>query len=285
MLTTNQIEDYNKNGFLLLPNLFSASEIDSMRREMKETLRENSPNKIYERNGAVRSFFVPQQSGQLFNTVARLERLVLPAMLLLESEVYVHQAKINSKSAMLGDWWEWHQDFPYWHLEDGMPTPRVLTAMIFLNMVNEFNGPMLLIPGSHKAGLVDHVSNNNELKNENEWFRNYQMSTSYMSNLTAKLKYTLRKDTLLKWVEKNGINSAKGESGSVLIFSGLVFHASNNNLSPWDRHTYLITYNSIENKLVGVRKPRPDFLANQDFTPIQPVNDNVLMQISSNYKV
>ncbi len=58
---------------------------------------------------------------------------------------------------MVGDWWEGHQDYTYWKKDDGMPEPNVLTAMIFLNDVTEFNGQMLLIPKSHMAGVIDDV--------------------------------------------------------------------------------------------------------------------------------
>lgn len=256
-----------------MENVFSREEMEITRRAIREVVREDSPQKILEKNGLLRSFFAPHKIHPVFDSIGRLGKLVEPSRQLLESDIYIHQTKINFKSPLEGDRWEWHQDFPYWHIEDGMPAPRVLTAMIFIDEVNEFNGPMLLVPGSHRAGLVDDLPNDDKCENESEWFQSYQKSTSYMSNLTAKLKYTLKSGTLEKWVGKNGMYSAKGSSGSVLLFNGLVFHASSANLSPWSRDTYLITYNSVHNKLKPVSNPRPDFLANYDYTPIQVVND------------
>ena len=265
----------------MMENLFSTEEVDLLKREMHVVLKDESPRKILEKNGEVRSFFAPHQVNPVFDAVGKMARVVRPAEALLDSAVYIHQTKINSKCALTGDWWEWHQDFPYWHIEDGMPTPRVLTVMIYLDDVNEFNGPMLLIPGSHHAGLVDDDANNENLNNETEWFQQYQKSTTYMSNLTARLKYTLKRDTLQKWVDKNGIYAAKAPAGSALFFNGLVFHASANNLSPWSRDTYLVTYNSTENKLNSVENPRPDFLANPDATPIQAVAQDSLTAVVS----
>ena len=35
-----------------------------------------------------------------------------------------------------------------------MPTPEVINAAVFLNEVNEFNGPMMFVPGSHIYGHI-----------------------------------------------------------------------------------------------------------------------------------
>lgn len=123
-----------------------------------------------------------------------------------------------------------------------MRRPDVVTAIIFLDDVNDFNGPLLLIPGSNKAGLVDSDGNMDVMDPDNEWFNSYQQSTSYMSNLTANLKYTLKKFIMEKWVRKCGIHAAKGPVGTVVFFDGMVFHASSNILSPWNRNDYLVTY-------------------------------------------
>lgn len=135
----------------------------------------------------------------------------------------IHQTKINSKYAMAGDWWEWHRDYTFWKKDDDMPEPNVLTAMIFLNNVNKFNGPMLFIPGSHKVDTVLSEENDPAAVSGNDQFKAYQTSTSYMSALTANLKYTLKQYTIAEWAEKNGIQSAKGKAGSVMFFHGNVF--------------------------------------------------------------
>ena len=36
-----------------------------------------------------------------------------------------------------------------------MPTERAMNVAIFLDDVNEYNGPLMFIPGSHKKGVVD----------------------------------------------------------------------------------------------------------------------------------
>src|SRR5205085_12600576 len=110
---------------------------------------------IRERNGAVRTVIASQITNAVVRRFSHLLRLVEPANQMLGSNVYIHQFKINAKVALEGDQWEWHQDFLYWHKEDNMPSPRVLTAVLFLNHVTDFNGPILVIPGSHNEGMID----------------------------------------------------------------------------------------------------------------------------------
>ena len=67
----------------------------------------------------------------------------------------MHQFKINGKMAFEGDVWQWHQDYGTWKNDDLMPTERAMNVAIFLDDVNEFNGPLMFIPGSHKKGVID----------------------------------------------------------------------------------------------------------------------------------
>ncbi|PWK79547.1 ectoine hydroxylase [Mucilaginibacter oryzae] len=269
-LSEFQISNYDEIGYLFIENVFSQEEVGLLLNEMKLVISENCDRRILDKKGSVRSFFAPEWNNQLFADTINLEKLVVPAKQLLRSDVYKHQTKLNTKQALVGDWWEWHQDFTYWHKEDGMPKPNVLTAMIYLNDVNEFNGPLIVIPGSHKKEDIDVIANNSNINENDGWFADYHKSTDYMSSLTTDLKYTLKEHMLSDVMKSKGIHSIKGTAGSVVFFHGNLFHASSNNLSPWDRHTFLITYNSIENKLPTIENPRPSFISNRQFEVIIP---------------
>ncbi len=278
-LSADQIIFYEQNGFLLLQSVFTLRESKALVDEMKQVIKKDTPERILEKSGAVRSFFAPESFSPVFKKVVNSIRLIKPTEQLLGNKVYIHQTKINSKHALIGDWWEWHQDYIYWKKDDGMPDCNVLTAMIFLNEVNEYNGPMLLIPGSHKLGVIDENKINTQSE-QPDWFEDYQKSTQYMSSLTSNLKYTLSQSIVRSLAEKNGIYSAKGPAGSVLFFHGNIFHSSSNNMSPWDRHTFLVTYNSINNTLTYKESLRPNFLANRDFSPIEATEMNILVDES-----
>src|SRR5664280_1699171 len=55
--------------------------------------------------------------------------------------------------AFEGDVWQWHQDYGTWQRDDGMPQPRAMNIAVFLDEVMPINGPLLLIPKSHKQGV------------------------------------------------------------------------------------------------------------------------------------
>lgn len=268
-LLQDQLDFFNANGYLLIENVFTPEETEILLDEMSQLITEDCPRRILEKNGSVRSFFAPHFSNRIMDQVSRDKRVVEPCTQLIGGDIYLYQSKLNTKTAMSGDWWEWHQDYTYWQQDDGVPGPNILTAMIFLNDVTEFNGPLLIIPGTHKIGVVD--SEENKIEIDDEEYRAYVEGTKYMSALTPDLKYTLKQDTIRKWALDKGIVSAKGPKGSVLIFHGNVFHASSNNLSPWDRHTYLLTYNDMANQPGYRENPRPDFLANRNARSIEYV--------------
>jgi ectoine hydroxylase-related dioxygenase (phytanoyl-CoA dioxygenase family) len=46
----------------------------------------------------------------------------------------------------------WHQDVTYWNLDP----PRAMSAWIAIDDVDEENGAMLFIPGSHQHGILEH---------------------------------------------------------------------------------------------------------------------------------
>ncbi|MCW3072414.1 MAG: Phytanoyl-CoA dioxygenase [Bacteroidetes bacterium] len=277
-LTAAQIKDYNENGFLMLDGYFSAQEVKVITDELPVIFEEDSPRRILESNGKVRSVFFTTETNELINCVCRMDKLVTPAMQLLGSPVYVHQCKINAKQAMYGDWWQWHQDFVYWNIEDGMPSPRVMNMVILLQEVDEFNGPIFLVPGTHRVGIVDAEPQQSALDEVKD-------APEYMSTLSANLKYVIEKQTLSKYIEAKPMFSAKGKAGSVLVFHGNLFHASLSNLSPFDRNILIITYNSVENKLMPVDKPRPEFIASRNFTSIEKISNDEILKFIKKEKI
>ena len=155
-LSIEQINEFNENGFLFVENLFSKDEISELKNRLPDIMNERSEKVLRERSSdSVRSAIAPHLSDELFRRLSLHPRLVEPARTLLGGEVYLHQFKINAKEAHDGEIWHWHQDYRTWYEDDGMPEPTVLNATVFLDDVNEFNGPMMFVPGSHKDGRID----------------------------------------------------------------------------------------------------------------------------------
>jgi len=262
LFDADQVSHFREQGWVLRAGLLAPDEVGALRAEVPGILEQERPENLREKNGrAVRSALSCHLYNEAFRRLIRHPRLLEPAVQLLGGPVYVHQFKINPKAAHDGEIWHWHQDFRNWHVDDGMPEPQVMNAVIFLDDVNEFNGPMMFIPGTHKLGLIQSTV-------EPE-----QPSAAYgrLAPDAARAYEDARVDA---WVAKHGLAAPKGPAGSVLFFDPCIVHASGPNLSPWSRNLALATYNRVSN---AIRRPtRAPFVALQDFTPLAPLGDDCL---------
>lgn len=265
LLTEDQVRTYEEDGFLLLPNCLSAEELDVLRAQLAVEFAVDSERRVLEKSGnVVRSVYGSHVENPVFRRLVAHPRLVGPAMQLLGSTVYVYQFKINAKAAFGGDLWQWHQDYIFWLNEDGLPEPRVVNMVLFLDEVNEFNGPIFFVRGSHKEGVI-------EARHGEGIPDGYAGSPAWVSNLTADLKYSVGRETVARLVRQSSVAAPKGPAGSILLFHPNTLHGSSPNMSPFDRNLVIATYNSTENRPAEVANPRPWFLVSRDFTPISPL--------------
>jgi ectoine hydroxylase len=181
--------------------------------------------------------------------------MVEPVMQVFGEEVYMHQFKVNGKMAFDGDVWQWHQDYGTWKNDDEMPEARAMNVAIFLDEVNEFNGPLMFIPGSHKLGVLD---------------AEHDVST------TSYPLWTINHDVITKLVDRGGIVAPKGPAGSMILFHGCLVHASTSNLSPWNRVSVYLSLCAVSNHIR--RFKRPEYIAHRDFTPIRCLPDDCLLE-------
>lgn len=278
-LQEEQLREYEENGFILLPGYFSPTEVEVMKTQLPAVFSEDSPRRVVEKERkTVRSVYGSHQTNPVFEVLARHPRLVEPAIELLDHSVYIYQFKINAKSAFSGDVWEWHQDYIFWNKEDGMPTAQVTNAAVFLDAVTEFNGPLFLIPGSHREGMIDSSAQAALAVQQVNQHQVYQNSPAWISNLTADLKYSLSRECVASLVNKYGLYCLKAQAGSVLFFHSNLVHASPSNISPFDRVVVIVTFNSTANAPRPHEITRPEFLVSRDSRSITPASDDALLQ-------
>ncbi len=258
--TENERTTFAEQGFLLRHGQFSAAEIEELREGAKELLSGSEERLVRERDGVtLRSAYGIHSDEAVFSRLARSARLVEPTRGLLGGEVYLYQSKLNVKRPFVGDRWEWHQDYAFWRAEDAMLAPQVLTAAVYLDDLDEFNGPLVVIPGSHRQGLVECSPRASSVEGDE--------LSGYTS---ASLKHTVSREQVARLVGRGGLVAPKGRAGAVLFFSGCLVHASGVNLSPSPRSLALYTYNRVDN--APARAPRrPWFLQGRDVSPVEPV--------------
>lgn len=257
---------FEKNGYLIFENLFSENEVKSLFDELKkissDESKKDSPKFILEETDKeVRSIFEIHKHSKMYDRLCRDRRVLAVARQLLGSEVYIHQSRVNLKPGFDGKEFYWHSDFETWHSEDGMPTMRALSCSISLTDNFEFNGPLMVIPGSHKkfvscSGITP--------------------KKHYQQSLKRQEVGTPDKEILEKMVQEGGIVTAKGNAGSAIFFDCNIMHGSNGNITPYPRSNAFFVYNSVKNMLTDPfcgLSPRPDYIASRDFTPLQPVTN------------
>jgi len=181
--------------------------------------------------------------------------MVEPVRQLFGEDLYMHQFKINGKQAFDGDVWQWHQDYGTWKNDDQMPEARAMNVAIFLDEVNEFNGPLMFIPGSHKLGVLD---------------------AEHDTSTTSYPLWVINQNTIKQLVGHGGIVAPKGPPGSMILFHGCLVHASSSNLSPWNRVSVYLSLCAVSNHIR--RFKRPDYIAHRDFTPIECLPDDCLLK-------
>ena len=139
-LTPQQIEHFNREGWLFLPELFSPEEVAYLAREAEGIYDTDRPEVWREKSGAPRTAFAAHLYNEAFGALGAHPRMIDPVEQVFGEKVYMHQYKINAKSAFTGDVWQWHQDYGTWKRDDGMPEPRAMNIAIFLDEVMPING-------------------------------------------------------------------------------------------------------------------------------------------------
>ena len=258
-LTDSEVGRFRDDGFLVLPSRFSREEVAALRAELPRLFAERRPENFREKESdAVRTAMGLHLRSEVFARATRHPRLVEPARQLLGDDLYVQQVKVNAKAAFSGDVWQWHYDFATHHGEDGVPEPLALNLHILLDEVNEFNGPLVFIRGSHRHGPAPATLDT--------------VTTSYPL-------WVVDEETVAALIADGGLVSAKGPPGTVLIFGDSLVHSSSLNMSPWPRTIFSVILNPVANALT--RHQRPDHQHHRDLTPVVSLADDCLLEVDA----
>ena len=260
-LNDAQLKQFEDEGWIFLPDCFSEEEVEVLKAEAENIYAEDREEVWRETSGAPRTAFAAHTYNEAFGILGRHPRLIEPLEQVWGEPVYMHQYKINAKAKFTGDVWQWHQDYGTWARDDGMPKPRAMNIAVYMDEVFPFNGPLMLIPKSHKHGVL---------------------AAGHDVTTTSYPLWTLDEDTVEKLVDEGGLVAPTGKPGGVLMFHGNLVHGSAGNITPFPRKIVYLTLNAVSN---AIQKPtRPEWIAHQDFTPIVPCSDDALLEYARRYK-
>ena len=157
-LSQSQIDDFYRDGYVIVPGFFSKKEILPLHDACK------ADPTIGGRLRAVADSFGNAQeiigwedyADTYIGKVPFMARMVDNAAAILGQPVYHWHAKLSMKRPHAPGRWDWHQDYPYWY-DEGCLWPDMLTITIAVDPCDEDNGCMKLVKGSHRLGRVTHM--------------------------------------------------------------------------------------------------------------------------------
>lgn len=253
-LTPAQLAHFDREGWLFLPACFSGEEVDLLREEASAIYAMERPEVWREKTGAPRTAFAAHLYNEAFGILGAHPRLIEPVEQILGEQLYIHQYKVNAKAAFDGEVWQWHQDYGTWARDDGMPEPRAMNIAVFIDEVMAINGPLMLIPRSHKRGVLP---------------AEHDLTT------TSYPLWTLDHDEVRRLAHEGGIVAPTGKPGGVLMFHSNLVHGSAGNMTPYGRIIVYLTLCAVSNHIT--RFTRAEWIAHRDFAPITTVPDDALL--------
>ncbi len=208
-LSIEQIESFNKNGFIFPITVFNSAQIGKISNYFNSLL--DSAKKVgyedYSINGwhyHCRGIYDIMMNSIILDYVSDL---LGPNVLNIMTHLFYKRSQDERRVS-------WHQDASYWPLT---PT-KTVTVWLALDDVSEQNGAMKFIPGSHRHGQIP-----------------FQKSDLQEHNV---LNQTVTDPQ--GWGES--AVSVELKAGQISIHSDLLLHGSEPNLSTTDRRGLTLRY-------------------------------------------
>lgn len=222
IISQDQINDFNKDGFILLKSLFNKEEIDLLKKTAVEDreLDKHSFGRADGEGGTVRLSLWNHPGNNIYGMIARSHRIVDKVEKLLGDEVYHYHSKMILKDPEIGGAWAWHQDYGYWY-QNGVLFPDLVSVFIAVDKATKENGCLQVIKGSHHMGRVDHVLTGDQAGADQE-----------------------RVDEALKRLE---LVYCEMDPGDTIFFHSNLLHRSDQNKSPNPRWSLICCYNAASN--------------------------------------
>jgi ectoine hydroxylase-related dioxygenase (phytanoyl-CoA dioxygenase family) len=160
MLTTAQVRQFDEDGFLLGPTVLNEQEVGVLRDELERVIRDrdnpSAKQPVLLHNMTRKADAMIWQIVNIWEASEPFRKLI-EAPLVTQAIGQLSQSKqlriwhdqIQFKPAGTGGQNDWHQDIPYW---PSLRADNMITAWLALDDVDEENGCMSMVPGSHRWG-------------------------------------------------------------------------------------------------------------------------------------
>ena len=163
VVTPEQVQAYQRDGFLVVEDVLDSAEVAALQRVTDEFVEQSRQvtehTRVYDLEPShsaeqprVRRIKTPHAHHPVYDAVMRHPRVLAVVQALVHPAVRFDTSKLNLKSAGFGAAVEWHQDWAFYpHTNDDLAAVGVMIDDMALA-----SGPLLCIPGSHRGPLFDH---------------------------------------------------------------------------------------------------------------------------------
>ena len=167
MLTQEQIDFYQTNGYIVVENVISAKDIAELRKITDEFVDKSSEvtehTNVFDlepghtpESPQLRRIKNPVALHPIYDRMLRHDYILDSVAQLIGPNIRYDTSKLNMKSAGVGSPVEWHQDFAF---AADVTNDDMLSVGLAIDDMTRDNGCLLFIPGSHKGPVYNHHQN------------------------------------------------------------------------------------------------------------------------------
>jgi ectoine hydroxylase-related dioxygenase (phytanoyl-CoA dioxygenase family) len=204
---------FEEDGFIVLPNLIGRAEAQALKAEIQRVLAEvareagaRGEQPAFQKSGVYVGLSIRSPMCREFNRDPRLLDAVEAA---IGPNILFWSDKVVFKTDETDFGTPWHQDWPYWK---GI---HKVTLWIALDDIDESNGCLQLVQGSHRAPVEHHAGSSAQVFG-------HQLDPAA--------------------VDPTRIVTVPAPAGTGTLFHDLTLHASHPNRAHTDRYALAISY-------------------------------------------
>ncbi|MGX9362809.1 phytanoyl-CoA dioxygenase family protein [Pantoea ananatis] len=244
MIEQWQVDQYHQQGFLVVEHVLTSEEIAALQHDFDQWVEESRSQSAPWGNTqdgrsrfdiesdhsadhpSLRRVSSPNDISAAYRHAALQSRMAqIAGQLIGGSGARYHHSKINSKLPHTATKVEWHQDFLFTpHSNDD-----IVTALLMISEVTPENGPLNVVPGSHRGPLYSHWQD---------------------GRFTGAVEPAVVKEQCQQ------PSACFGPSGSVCFMHTRLLHASSPNETEWPRTLFIAVY-AAEDALPFGENPLP----------------------------
>ncbi|CRH36845.1 Probable alpha-ketoglutarate-dependent hypophosphite dioxygenase [Pantoea ananatis] len=244
MIEQWQVDQYHQQGFLVVEHVLTSEEIAALQHDFDQWVEESRSQSAPWGNTqdgrsrfdiesdhsadhpSLRRVSSPNDISAAYRHAALQSRMAqIAGQLIGGSGARYHHSKINSKLPHTATKVEWHQDFLFTpHSNDD-----IVTALLMVSEVTPENGPLNVVPGSHRGPLYSHWQD---------------------GRFTGAVEPAVVKEQCQQ------PSACFGPSGSVCFMHTRLLHASSPNETEWPRTLFIAVY-AAEDALPFGENPLP----------------------------